>query len=67
MSVGWRECLVISALASGKIIKIIIHEEIQSYIPQNFMVMNIPHPIIYYNTDFHWSLFMDIIIHEFED
>ena len=31
------------------------------------MVMNIPHPIIYYNTDFHWFLFMDIIIHEFED
>ena len=32
------------------------------------MVMNIPHPIIYYNTDFHWSHFMDIIIiHEFED
>ena len=31
------------------------------------MVMNIPHPIIYYNTDFHWSHFMDIIIHKFED
>ena len=23
--------------------------------------MNIPHPIIYYNTDFHWFLFMDIM------
>ena len=58
VSAGWRECLVIIAISSGKIIP----EEIQSYIPQNFMVMNIPHPIIYYNTDFHWSLFMDIII-----
>ena len=31
------------------------------------MVMNISPPIIYYDTDFRWSVFMDIIIHEFED
>ena len=64
------ECLQVGENVQSLVLQLLersfIHEEIQSYSPQNFMVMNIPHPIIYYNTDFHWFLFMDIIIHEFE-